>query len=494
MNTTPSPIPPPLPPPVSLPSSAPASGTTMLDKGRSVLSGATFKLFVIGVLTLLMLIPIGKIWFLLSERQHRRDAAVANITEAWGRGQEIIGPVLVVPYRYAVKVQRTEMVNGKPTQVETVEHPLAQAYFLPAKLKLDARLAPQERHRGIYKAVVYGGKLAVSGEFQPPLFDDLGVEPERILWEDAVFCLAVTDLRGVEGALSLDWAGRTLPLLPGCRLPGFETGVMASLRDVLPAAAKSAAIPFQFNLTFNGSKLISFAPAGVETEVRLAADWPDPSFEGAFLPGQREVNASGFSAQWNVSYYGRGYPQKWTSLGGGPSPDKIRASMFGASLLTLVDQYRTVERALKYAILFIVLAFAGFFLFETLGRVRIHPVQYTLVGAALCLFYLILLALSEFVGFGAAYLAGAAASSLLIGIYAAGVLRGGGRGCLTAAALGGVYGFLYVVLQLEDYSLLIGTAGLFVLLAAIMLATRKTNWYEHDLAAGRSPGVPPDRP
>lgn len=493
-NQPPAPVPPPLSPltpPAVVPVPALAIGTPLLEKGRGLLSGAAFKLFVIGVLTLLMLIPIGKIWFLLSERQQRRDAAVSNITEAWGKGQEIIGPVLVVPFRYAVKVQRTETVNGKPTLVETVEHPVAQAYFLPAKLKMAARLAPQERHRGIYKAVVYSGELAISGEFQPPVFDDLGVEPERILWDDAVFCLAVTDLRGVAGALSLEWAGKTLPLIPGCRLPGFDTGVIASLRGAMSGAAKPSAIPFKMDLTFNGSKLISFAPVGVETEVQLAAAWPDPSFCGAFLPTQRAVDTTGFTAQWKVSYYGRGYPQQWTSLGGGPAADKVRESMFGASLLALVDQYRTVERALKYAILFIVLAFAGFFLFETMGRVRIHPVQYILVGATLCLFYLLLLALSEFIGFGAAYLTAAAASSLLIGVYAAGVLRGVGRGVLAAGALGGIYGFLYVVLQLEDYSLLIGTAGLFVLLAAIMLVTRRTNWYDRDAASAA--GAPPSR-
>ena len=473
--------PPPAPPPAAY-DPVRDMGATLVERGRRSLAGSTFKLFLIGVLTLIMLIPVFKIWSLLEERQARRDAAVSEITGTWGKEQEIVGPVLVVPYRYTVKTQRTEVVNGRSTIVEADEHPTGRACFLPSKLKIDAKLDPQTRKRSIYKAVVYGGQIAISGEFQTPSFDDLGVKPDEILWDEAVVAVAATDLRGVDTALALSWNGKEIPLTPGCPLPGFDTGISARLRGAFAAdfAEKApAAIPFSLNLRLNGSKGIRFAPIGMATEARLAAAWPDPSFCGAFLPAKREITPDGFDASWSVSYYGRGYPQKWTE-NGGPRADKLRESMFGVSLLTTVDQYRTVERALKYAILFIVLAFAGFFLFEVMARVRIHPVQYTLVGATLCLFYLLLLALSEFAGFGIAYLAGAVASSLLIGVYTTGVLRNGRRGLLTALSLGGVYGFLYVVLQLEDYSLLIGSAGLFIVLAAIMLATRRMDCYNRD--------------
>ena len=467
--------------------------------GKRSLSGSTFKLFLIGVLTLLMLIPIAKIYFLLEERQARRDTAVNEITASWGKEQEIVGPVLVVPYRYAVKTYKTEIVNGRTEKVLVSDTVTARAYFLPSKLKIDAKLDPQTRHRSIYKAVVYNGQIALTGEFLPPVFAEFTQKPDEILWEQATVVVAATDLRGVDTALTLTWDGKLFPLTPGCPLPGFDTGIAArvgsafladsagQMMTAIPGAAaeKSAftnlkpAIPFSLTLRLNGSKGIRFAPVGMATEANIAAAWPDPSFSGAFLPTKSDIADSGFAASWNVSYYGRAYPQKWTESSA-PAGERIHESTFGVSLLTMVDQYRTVERALKYAILFIVLAFGGFFLFEVMTRVRIHPVQYVLVGATLCLFYLLLLAISEFAGFGVAYLAGATASALLIGVYIAGILRSGARGGITALALGGVYGFLYVVLQLEDYSLLIGSAGLFTVLAAIMLATRKTDWYARD--------------
>lgn len=450
---------------------------SLVETGKRSLSGSTFKLFLIGALALAMLIPIAKIYFLLQERLERRDAAVDEITATWGKPQEIVGPILVVPYRYTLKTQNSEVINGKRETTEKIEHPIGRAYFLPSQLKLDTRLDPQTRYRSIYKAVVYNGDIAISGEFQPPSFDDLNLKPEEILWNEAMVVLSVTDLRGVDTTLVLDWNGKPLPLIPGCPLPDFDTGIIARVGS--PGAPPTAAIPFSLKLRINGSRGIRFAPVGMANESRLAAAWPDPSFSGAFLPTKREINATGFNASWNISYYGRGYPQQWIE-NLCPKSEKIRSSMFGVNLLTTVDQYRTVERALKYALLFIVFAFGGFFLLEVLARIRIHPVQYILVGATLCVFYLLLLAISEFAGFGLAYLAGAAAASLLIGVYMAGVLRSPRRGILSSLILGGLYGFLYIVLQLEDYSLLMGTSGIFAVLAAIMIATRKTDWYARD--------------
>lgn len=464
---------PPTPPPIRPPQDPVQS---LIESGRRTLAGSTFKLLLVGILTLLMLIPVAKIYFLLQERQERRDTAVNEITATWGKPQEIVGPVLIIPYRYTVKTQHSEIINGKREVTETVEHPTSRAYFLPAQLKVDTRLDPQTRYRSIYKAVVYNGEIDIAGEFQAPAFDDISPKPDEVLWNEATVVLAATDLRGVDKALALDWNGKPFPLIPGCPLPDFDTGIVARIGA---ASQAPAAIPFSVKLRLNGSRSIRFAPVGMANETHMAAAWPDPSFSGAFLPTKREISKTDFDASWTISYYGRGYPQQWAE-GNRPSADKIRESMFGVSLLATVDQYRTVERALKYAILFIVLAFGGFFLLEVMARVRIHPVQYSLVGATLCIFYLLLLAISEFAGFGLAYLAGAAASSTLIGVYVAGVLRHPRRGLLATLALGGLYGFLYIVLQLEDYSLLIGSAGLFAVLASIMVATRNTDWYARD--------------
>ena len=475
-----------MPPPPVIPldpASLQAAGQRMLENGRRGFFGTTFKLFSVGFLVLLLLIPVFMINSLLTERQSRRDGAVKEITSMWGDAQEVVGPVLMVPYRAPVKVVRQERVNGRMESVEVEEMKTVTAFFLPERLEADGSLLPELRRRGIYEAVLYRGSLTLSGVFRRPSLDEWKVKPEQILWDDAVVVFAVSDLRGVDGSLSVNWDGKNLPFTPGCKLPGFKSGLTASLRNAGLAQGQQGTIPFNLKFGFNGSREIRLAPLGAQTEAKLATPWADPKFIGTVAPDSREIGTDRFTAKWKVSGFSRSYPQQWSGAGDGcVSGEDIRSSMFGVALLNLVDVYREVERVLKYAILFIVLVFSTFFLFEVTGRLRIHPVQYILVGAALCLFYLGLLALSEVVSFGKAYLIGAAAATSLIGFYSTGVLKSGTRGGLLTGGLALVYGFLYVVLQLQDFSLLMGTAGLFILLAAIMAATRKTDWYARDAA------------
>ena len=258
---------------------------------------------------------------------------------------------------------------------------------------------------------------------------------------------------------------------PGSRLPGYEGGIFARIpMDQAPAGK----MPFALQLALNGSHSMQFAPVGRQTTVRLESSWPDPKFQGAFLPLERSVSPDGFDATWSMSYYGRTFPQQWTGRDGSNpfEPQRIRASLFGVSLLSPVDHYRLVERSIKYGILFLVLVFTVFFLFEVRSGVRVHPVQYLLVGAALVLFFLLLLALSEMFAFGLAYAAGAAACTLLITCYSARALGGAGRALTVAAQLAVIYGLLYVILRQQDYALLLGSCGLFVMLAMVMYATR----------------------
>jgi inner membrane protein len=237
-------------------------------------------------------------------------------------------------------------------------------------------------------------------------------------------------------------------------------------------------LDFRMTLGLKGSEGIRFAPVGRQNGVKLASAWPDPSFQGAFLPAERRVAADGFEASWEVSWYGRSYPQQSTDQGKGPgfTADAVEPSLFGVDFVAPVDAYRMVERATKYGVLFIALIFTAFFLFEVLSALRIHTIQYTLVGAAMCLFYLAVLSLSEFIRFACAYWAGALASALLIVLYSLKMLRSGKRTVIVAAALLVIYAYLYVVLQLQDYSLLLGTAGLFVVLGIVMYSTRNMDW------------------
>jgi inner membrane protein len=439
-----------------------------------------FKMVGVALLIALLLIPLGMIRSVLQERLERRNEAVADITSKWGRDQSLVGPVLVVPYRHPVKSWRDKPTpHGGYERVEVTEMMLAHACFLPAKLAVNGTVSPKYLRRGIYQAVVYTGALDIAAEFARPDFAGLRIDERNVLWDEAVVTFAIPDLRGVKETLQLQWGDKSVALWPGCKLKGFPTGVFAGINGLRDGAG---AIPARLQLSLNGSGGVNFVPIGAQTTVRLSSSWPDPSFQGAFLPTDRKVTPAGFEATWQISYYGRDYAQQWTDQDptGGLDANAAASSWFGVNFLAGLDAYRNAERAIKYGILFLGLVFTAFFLFEILSGLRIHPFQYALVGGALCLFYLGLLSLSEFIPFGLSYLAAAAATTLLIWFYCAKVLRSGRRTLIVVGLLAGIYGFLYVALQLQDYSLLFGTAGLFAVLAGVIYLTRNIDWYARD--------------
>jgi len=438
------------------------------------------KLIGVGVLILLLLIPLAMITGVLSERLQRRNEAVSEITSSWGKQQSVIGPVLGIPYQYRYKTIKEEDIGGGKMQRREIEETaVATAYFLPETLNIDGDVQTQTLHRGIYDAAVYRANAALKGRFSPPDFAVLKIDPKDVQWKDAFVTIALNDMRGTREGIMLDWAGTKRPLLPGSQVPGYTTGATAMLASDKPM---SEPVDFSIALDFNGSEGIYFAPFGVKNEGNLKSNWPDPGFRGAFLPTNRSVRENGFDANWKVSYYGRDYPQQWTSRNGNErfNTTSVSNSCFGAEFLSMLDSYRYVERAIKYGILFLVLVFTTFFLFEVTARQKIHPFQYLMVGAALCLFYLLLLSISEFIGFSYAYLIAAVASTLLITWYCKFFLGGGMRTLMIGAGLAGVYTFLYITLRQQDYALLMGAIALFIVLAVVMYVTRKVDWYARD--------------
>ena len=467
----------------------PSNTTEMNTQNISILSSFSnflkrraifFKMSGVTILILLLLIPLGMIHSVLGERLERRNEAVAGITSVWGREQNVIGPVLIVPYRYSFKSWKEQpAVGGKIEKVEVVETAVANAYFLPASLTINSDINPKQLRRGIYQAVVYAGNMELSGRFVRPDFANLRIGEQNVLWDDATVTFAISDLRGVKETLQLQWGESRIPLLPGCKLKGFSSGVYARVGGL---RENHGDIPLKLGITLNGSGGIRFTPIADQNLIKISSPWPDPSFQGAFLPSERNVSAVGFEATWQLAQYGRDYAQQWTDQdnSAGLTSGSVASSLFGVNFLSGIDSYRNVERAIKYGMLFFVLVFAAFFLFEILSALKIHPFQYTLVGAALCLFYLGLLSLSEFIAFGLAYLAAAAATTLLIWFYCAKVLKSGRRTLIVVGMLAAIYGFLYVALQLQDYSLLFGTAGLFTVLAVVFYITRNIDWYSRD--------------
>lgn len=438
------------------------------------------KLLGVGALILVMLIPLVMINGVLQERLTRRNQAVAEITAAWGASQDIIGPVLCVPYRYRMLVTREfPALDGRIDRREVEETMIGNAFFLPDSLQVKGDVQTQLLHRGIYDAAVFRAQVRLSGRFGVPNFAALKINPDDAVWSDAFVTIAVSDLRGTREGLVLDWGGAKIPLLPGSQLPGYTTGATGNLGNAAPITAPA---DFAIALDVNGSGGIFFAPFGVHNDAELKSNWPDPGFRGAFLPAERSVRPDGFDAKWKISYYGRDYPQQWTSRNGNErfNDRTVSASFFGAQLLSILDAYRYVERSIKYGVLFFVLVFTTFFLFEMTARQKIHPFQYLMVGAALCLFYLALLSISEFIGFTPAYLIAALAATGLITWYCRYFLGSGVRTLMIAAGLAGVYTFLYITLRQQDYALLLGSIALFIVLAVVMFVTRRVNWYARD--------------
>src|SRR5438094_9404334 len=302
------------------------------------------KLLGVGALVLVLLIPLAMITGVLRDRLQRRNDAVADITSSWGREQNLIGPVLGIPYQYKFKaVKEMPAPAGKMERREVEETATATAYFLPETLKVSGNVQTQMLHRGIYNAVVYRAQTTLSGKFVPPDFGPLKIDVKDVQWKDAFVTIAINDLRGTREAILLDWGGAKRPMLPGSQLPGYTTGATASLAGDQPIAAD---VQFEIPLDFNGSEGIFFAPFGVQNEATLKSNWADPGFRGAFLPAERSVRPDGFDATWKVSYYGRDYPQSWTSRTGNErfTTQSVSNSLFGAQFLSILDAYRFVER------------------------------------------------------------------------------------------------------------------------------------------------------
>ncbi len=434
---------------------------------RRLRDSTGFKMLALGGLVILLLIPLGMVRSLIGEREERRVQASAEVATTWGKSQLLGGPVLTVPYR-----QHATDDKGK----ERVS--ISYARFLPATLKVDGRVVPEKRSRGIFEAVVYRADLHWTGAFRRPSFAGWPIAPEDILWNDAYLSVGVPDLRGIRSGVGIDWEGRTLQFQPG----GAEDELWCSgLRVPVPGLAagqEAEAYDFAFDLGLNGSKKLQLIPLGQQTTVDLHSNWPSPSFSGAFLPETRKVTGMGFDARWNVPWFARNYPQQWLQEEAGKLAPKsaLEGSAFGVELFLPVDAYQKTERSVKYGVLFLALTFLTFFLYEVFSAVPLHPMQYFLVGSALCLFYLLLLSISEHLPFGFSYLVASAATVLLIGGYSVAVLRGRLRALLMTLVLGVLYGYLFVLLQLEDYALLLGSVGLFAILALVMFLTRRIDW------------------
>ncbi|MFL6197840.1 MAG: cell envelope integrity protein CreD [Thermoanaerobaculia bacterium] len=439
-----------------------------MPQKRKFRDSVLFKMLVTGLLILALVIPLSMVRGQIRERQQRRDSVVSEVAGTWGRAQTLGGPVLTVPYLVHSQDEKGNVTTW--TQL---------AHFLPETLKVDGRLFPELRRRAIFEVAVYRADLHASGSFQRPSFTDWGIPPQDILWDAAYLSIGVSDMRGIRRNVRMVWGSQVLQLSPGGGVSSLWTTGLRVPISGLGEAPERQAYPFAFDLAIRGSQTLHFLPFGKQNTVRLRSSWPDPSFSGGYLPESRTVSPKGFEAAWSVPYFGRSYPQQWLEV----EQDKMAPqnavveSEFGVELYQSVDVYLKTERSVKYGVLFLVLTFLAFFLFEVFSPVSLHPMHYLLVGSALCLFYVLLLSVSEHIPFGIAYAIASAGIILLLSGYSFAILRGKGRALGMSGMMVVLYGYLYVLLQAEDYALLLGSIGLFVILALVMYLTRRVDWY-----------------
>jgi inner membrane protein len=433
---------------------------------RSLSPGAMLiaKLVVIGVLGLALWIPNSIVGLLVHERAERRDKVVDEISATWGRAQVVEGPILSVP----VSQWRVDE-SGRSTRRTTWLHQL------PETLEIRGTLEPEVRYRAIYEVVLYRGHMLLIGSFPPLDVAGWGVDEQNVRWDEAVLSFGISDSKGLREVPRLVFAGVELPLEPGARRGPFPDGLGANVQLGSFVGSDDATLAFEIDLEMAGSKELSFLPLARATEVELAAPWSHPNFNGAFLPDQRIIDDDGFAASWRVLSLHRDVPQHW--LDGHDIDecyaDSLHDASFGVELLFPVDAYQRTLRTVKYSVLFSLLTLLGFFAVEVGGKTSIHPVQYTVIGFALCIFYVLLLSLSEMIGFNPAY---GAASVVIVGLitaYVHAIVRSGILTALCWGVLAAVYGSLFIMLQLEELALLMGSILLLVLCAVVMALTRR---------------------
>lgn len=432
-----------------------------------------FKFFLICGLILLLTIPLALIWFLVSEREGRFNEVKTELAQLFGGEQRLIGPLLIVPY--SVRVTRTQ--NDK--QIEDTEQ--RQAVFLPDDYAVEGDTKSEIRRRAIYDVTLYNARVKISGRFAAPDIRLVDPEATSVRWRDSFLSLVMTDVSGLKesAALTLD-GSRRIPFEPSTGLSNSAiSGLNARLFPVDTATDQPpAGFSFETELAFNGSSVLVFAPVGRETRISLTSDWPHPSFTGAFLPDSRDVRSDGFAASWRIPHLARNVPQAWriAPLEPGDVYSRFHPTLSGVNFYVPIDYYDLVNRAAKYGLMFLAVAFFAVFVLELTSGKRVHAVQYVFVGVAMILFYILLLSFAEHIGFATAYLAASIATGGMLSLYVGMSLRSAARGFIMLSVFLILFGLLYLILRLQDYAMLAGAVAGFVMLTITMFATLRVNW------------------
>lgn len=429
------------------------SNPVSLNANRTMIKG-----IITGVLILVMLIPTVYITNLVNERKIRQQEVAAEVSSKWSSSQTLTGPYLYVPYKTYLPLKDGKVQEGQ-------DH----FWILPDNLTTYGNIKHEIRQRSIYKVLLYRADLKESGNFI--INTPANVNNEHIQWEEAKLCFGLSDVKGIEEKLSIRLNEEDYELSPGLPTTEIsERGLSAPVK--INTVTIDSSLAFSMNLKLKGSEQLHFVPLAGNSSFSLQSTWPNPSFDGNNLPTERSVTQDGFTSKWTFNKANLPFGTVLQNF-----RFDLNAIAFGVTMLQPADQYAKTSRSVKYAILFIGLTFSLFFVVELMHKRPIHPVQYILIGIALVIFYTLLLSISEFIMFDNAYLIASVATILLISLYAQNHFKSWRSGGLFGLILTALYGFIFVLIRLEDTALLVGSIGLFIVLALTMYASRKVNWY-----------------
>lgn len=418
-----------------------------------------YKTIITGILVMVMLIPMIFVSNLVKERELRRKEVEKDVSSKWAAPQTVSGPYLYVPYKKQVTGS-----NGKPFAS------VGYFFILPEQLSIAGNINTEERRRSIYKVLLYKTQVSGTGSFQ--IEAPQGISPEEIQWNEIKLCMGISDFKGIEQKIDISFKKTQLSLLPGLPNSDIDSNGL-SVNVPLAATDIGTTIVFNTNIALRGSGQLHFMPLAGNSQFNLHSKWLSPSFDGNTIPTNRKVDKNGFTANWSFNKANLPFSTLVTDA------KTINASLaFGVSLLQPGNEYAQTDRCSKYAILLIGLSFALFFIMEIMQKKPVHPVQYVLVGLALIIFYTLLLSISEIASFDLAYFIAASATILLITVYVHSHFQQAKTAAYFTLLLSLLYGFIFILLRLEDTALLVGSTGLFIILAMVMYASRRINWFQ----------------
>lgn len=438
---------------------------------NSIYQSTTAKMIMVAILSLFLLIPLEFVKNLINERSLRKQEVVNEISELWGKDVCFYGPILRIPY----KIRTETAITNEKTKQTNIETAISYdfAYFFPEKLNNISDVKKNSTlKRGIYNNVVFTANMKFDGNFSKPNFDKLGIKPEDIVWGKATILVNTTNLKSIKSELNIKINNQSLSFeTKSNEEKGFFSTLETESFDY-NLLNKNNKIDFNFTMLFNGSNSVKFIPVGKTTNISIDSDWDSPSYEGAFSKSDSKIKKqSGFHAVWKVLEINRQFPQQFIS-----KIPNLNEYSFGVKLIETVNEYQQNERVSKYGFLVIALTFLVFFMIQAVSKIKIHIFQYSMIGLALIMFYTLLISITEHSSFVLAYLIASFSVILMIIIYSISILQSKKFPMFIGISLTALYTFIFVIIQLENYALLVGSVGLFIILGAVMYFSRKIDW------------------